>query len=186
MQLITVDSGQETAVEGILELSLEADLGSGQETLPFTYNPADTSGLTPQVTAWLAANPSFTPDSYVPPSLETNKTTLYAALSDYRFGKETGGITFGSTPIKTDRSTSAILTSAYIKATENSSFTVNWKVADGVFATLDASTIITISNAVEAHVQACFDREKALSDLIAAASNQSELDAIDITTGWPT
>lgn len=107
-------------------------------------------------------------------------------LSDLRWEKEVGGMMFGSFPVKTDRETAAILTAAYVKALNNPSYVIpDWKIADGVFVTLDSPTIIMLGDAVEAHVQACFTREKVLTMEIMSAQDASELAAIDITVGWP-
>lgn len=67
MQLINVLSATYTAIDGRLDLSIEADLGNGTETLPYTYAPGETHGLGPQVAAWLSANPDFPIGAYVPP-----------------------------------------------------------------------------------------------------------------------
>lgn len=39
--------------------------------------------------------------------------------------------------------------------------------------------------AIDTHIQACFDNEKALVDAILAASDRDELNAVDLTSGWP-
>lgn len=108
------------------------------------------------------------------------------ALSWRRFEAETGGTVFNDVPIRTDRETSAIITAAYVSAIENPDFVIpNWKVANGTFMTLDASTIIALANAVRAHVQATFDHEAVLTAQILAAEDEAALDAVDIEAGWP-
>ncbi|SFZ81649.1 protein of unknown function [Devosia enhydra] len=108
-----------------------------------------------------------------------------AALDATRRGFEEGGTVIAGTPIKTDRQTASILTAAFVTALADPGYTIRWKVADGVFTTLDAPTIVAIATAVRAHVQACFDREGELTEAIMAAGDAEALDAIDITTGWP-
>jgi len=39
--------------------------------------------------------------------------------------------------------------------------------------------------AIDTHIQACFDNEKALVDAILTASDREELNAVDLTAGWP-
>jgi hypothetical protein len=39
--------------------------------------------------------------------------------------------------------------------------------------------------AIDTHIQAAFDNEKALVDAILAASDREELNAVDLTSGWP-
>ena len=83
MQLINVLSATYTAIDGRLDLSIEADLGNGTETLPYTYAPGETHGLGPQVATWLAANPGLEPAPYVPPPvviLPRSKRQINAAL----------------------------------------------------------------------------------------------------------
>lgn len=120
-----------------------------------------------------------------PVPLAQAKAAKLAALALRRFAVETGGTTFNGQTIRTDRETSAILTAAYVKAVNNPDYVVNnWKVADGVFVTLDAPAIFALSDAVSDHVQASFDREAELSAAILAATTLEALDAIDIHSGW--
>lgn len=83
---------------------------------------------------------------------------IQAHLPAYRYTKEIGGITVSGVPIQTDRESRAILTGAYIRAKEDNTYTVRWKTPDG-FVTLNASTIIAISDAVAEHVQKCYAAE---------------------------
>ena len=105
-------------------------------------------------------------------------------LANKRWMVETGGVTLGETFVNTDRDTQAKLIAARIMAKEDATYSVNWKLPTG-FVTLDAPTIIAIADGVRAHVQAAFDREKALLSEIEAATTHAALDAIDINTGWP-
>jgi hypothetical protein len=57
-------------------------------------------------------------------------------------------------------------------------------MADGTFVALDAQAITAVAMAVQAHVQACFDREAELKAQIEAANATEELAAIDLNTGW--
>lgn len=119
-------------------------------------------------------------------SLATLKALKLAALAERRWLSETGGIMLGGVPVRTDRESSAILTAAYVKASADANFTItNWKVATGVFATLDAASIVAIADAVTAHVQSCFDREADLTAEIVAAADAAALSAISIEVGWP-
>jgi hypothetical protein len=45
--------------------------------------------------------------------------------------------------------------------------------------------LVAIGDAVEAHVQDCFLREREICALIAAAADAAALAAIDIESGWP-
>lgn len=120
-----------------------------------------------------------------PRDLETERAAKLDALSERRWQAETGGTLVGGVPVKTDSSSTAKITAAYVQAKENPNFAVNWKVDTAIFATLDAATIIVIGDAVTAHVQACFDNEMTLTASIMLAADVSALDAIDIASGWP-
>jgi Domain of unknown function (DUF4376) len=60
-----------------------------------------------------------------------------------------------------------------------------WTMADNSHLPIDGTGILAISLAAGAHIQACWARRRALRDAIDAAATRAELDAIDITTGWP-
>lgn len=128
--------------------------------------------------------------AYVPPDpIEPSPLTasdLLAALAARRYAAEEAGTTFNGFPLATDRTTQAKITAAYVKATGDPTYTIApWKFAPGVFAPLDAATIIAAANVIEAHVQACFANEAALSARILAAATPEELAAIDLDAGWP-
>ena len=81
--------------------------------------------------------------------------------------------------------TQSKLTAAYVKAVADDGFQITaWKTGPGVFSTLTAASIIAAANAIEAHVQACFDNEASLSGEITDAADLAELAAVDIEGGW--
>lgn len=80
------------------------------------------------------------------------------ALAVKRYTVENGGMTVNGLPIRTDEFTRVNLIGARILAAENPKYTVQWKTG-GTFVTLDAATIIAVSDAVAAHIQKCFDTE---------------------------
>jgi len=109
-----------------------------------------------------------------------------AALARRRWQAEEGGTTLGGQPLATDRTTQTKLTAAYIKASANAGYTIPaWKSGPGVFSSLNAAAIIAAADAIEAHVQACFANEAALSGEIEAATTIAELSAVDIEASWP-
>lgn len=92
---------------------------------------------------------------------------------------------FGAVPLKTDRQTAAIITAAYVKAKESAEFSIaNWKFADGVFAPLDAATIIAAGDAITGHVQSAFDREAELSAELMALTEVEDVLAFDVDARW--
>jgi hypothetical protein len=114
------------------------------------------------------------------------KAAMLAALAERRWQAEEAGTTLGAMPLATDRVTQAKLTAVYFKAAAESDFTIpNWKVAPGVFVTLDATAILAAGDAVRAFVQLCFDNEASLAAEIEVAADFDALAAIDLETGWP-
>jgi len=109
--------------------------------------------------------------------LDKLKAEKRAKISEARWRAETGGITLNGMEIATDRESQALLAGAVLKAQDDPSYTVNWKARNGWFQ-LNAATLIAIANAVRAHVQKCFDKEKQLTEKIMAATSIEELEAI--------
>lgn len=118
-------------------------------------------------------------------SVSDRQAQMLADLASKRFEVETAGIILGGALIKTDRETNAIITGAYVQAQNNPDFLIRWKIANGLFTTLNSATIIAIGDAVTQHIQACFNREDELTQEILDADSHELLDEIDIETGWP-
>ena len=120
------------------------------------------------------------------PDLATGQSARLQELAALRWQQEGSGTTMGGNPLATDRTTQAKLTAAYVKASADGTYAIaDWKSGPGTFSPLDAATIMAAADAVEAHVQACFSNEAALSASILAATDMAALEAVDITTGWP-
>ena len=119
------------------------------------------------------------------PDLATGKEMRLQELAQRRYEAEEGGTTLGGNPLATDRITQSKITAAYVKASADDGFQITaWKTGPGVFSTLTAASIIAAANAIEAHVQACFDNEASLSSDITDAADLEELAAVDIEGGW--
>lgn len=120
------------------------------------------------------------------PSVPEVKHNLYRELATRRWVAEDAGTTVMGIKVPTDRQTQSKLTAAYIKASANSSYVIpSWKFAEGIFKPLDAQTIIMIADAVESHVQLCFQNESNLSQKISSCTSIDELNTIDLNFGWP-
>lgn len=117
---------------------------------------------------------------YVPPAptLEQLKERKRAEIAAARYEAETAGITVNGISVATDRDSQALLTAAAFSAFMDSSYTVEWKMTDGTFATLTAEQIIAIGRAVSAHVESCFSRERNLYALVDAAQTAEEVEQI--------
>jgi len=109
--------------------------------------------------------------------LEAAKAAKRAEIAAARFASETGGIVVGGAEIRTDRESQAMITGAALKAIQDAEYTCSWK-ADAGFVELSAPQILAIADAVRAHVQSCFDRERALLALIDAAGTPEDLEAV--------
>ena len=89
------------------------------------------------------------------------------------------GMTVAGVPVHTDDQSQSRITGAALAATIDPDTVVKWKAANGSFITIDAPTIISIAQAIRAHVQACFDREAELLAALEAGETH------DIEDGWP-
>lgn len=92
--------------------------------------------------------------------------------------------TFDSDPLSRSNINGAV-TGALIAQMAAQPFAVNWKLADNVIVSLDATEMIAAGMAVMAHVAACHANAQAIGTAIATAADFAALDAIDIGAGWP-
>jgi len=115
------------------------------------------------------------------------KSEKQEAIRALRWQRETGGIVVGGVPIRTDEKSQAKLNGAVSLFGLDPAMTEisSWEAVPGVFVSLSKAQIDGIAVAVGAHVQACFNRSRVLSEAVAAAADKAALDAIDITAGWP-
>lgn len=107
-----------------------------------------------------------------------------------RYKHEIAGTTFthsdGQTyGVATDREsqTKAIGASVQAKREQdagNTSWSKRWKTAQG-FVTLTINDALALGDAVDAHVQACFDREADLRDMV----DDGTITDSDLEEGWP-
>lgn len=117
---------------------------------------------------------------YVSPPLtlaqlkERKRTEIAAA----RYEAEVAGIEVNGVSIATDRDSQSLLTGAAVSAMLDENYSVEWKQPDGTFISLNAVQIIELGKAVRAHVEMCFNREKALYTAINAAQTAEEVEQI--------
>ncbi len=114
---------------------------------------------------------------------EHKQAAAHTALLDYaaqkRWEKEVGGIEVNGLTVATDDRSKTMISGARVAAMADPAFTTSWKGSDGSFVPLDAAAVIAISDAVLAHVSACFALEAQVladidNDLI---TTQAEVDA---------
>ncbi|MEI2386029.1 DUF4376 domain-containing protein [Breoghania sp. JC706] len=102
-----------------------------------------------------------------PPAPAPSDDELKAYLASVRFDAETGGLTVDAMEIATDRDSQVKILAARVKAVADPDFTTTWKALNGWFA-LDAAAIVAMSDAVLAHVAACFTAEETIAAAIEA------------------
>lgn len=103
-----------------------------------------------------------------------------AEIADRRYNEEISGIIFSGMAIDTGRDSQGLITGATLASVLDPSYVCNWKTPTG-FVELNASTLAAVSQAVRAHVQACFDRE---AELITALDNGTFNEGM-LEEGWP-
>lgn len=81
---------------------------------------------------------------------------LVAYASSARYAKEIGGIVVAGVPVATDDRSKQMILGARVAADTDPDFSTLWVGADGNIYPVTAAAMITISNAVLAHVAACF------------------------------
>lgn len=94
-----------------------------------------------------------------PEELDAERNGLLALAANLRWQKEVGGVSISGVAIATDDRTKVMVAGARVMAENDPSFVTQWKTSGNVFVPLDAPTIIAISNAIGAHVAACFALE---------------------------
>lgn len=104
-----------------------------------------------------------------------------AVISARRYDQEVSGMKMNGMFIDTGRDSQALITGAALSAMLDSTYVCNWKTSEG-FVALDAPTLLTIAQTIRKHVQACFDRESALLDLVEKGTFKTYL----LEKGWPT
>ena len=124
------------------------------------------------------------PDEPLPPepTFDELKAQKKAEIASARYEREIAGVEVNDITIDTGRDSQALITGAALAAMLDPNYSLNWKTANG-FIHLTAPEIITVAQAVRAHVQACFDREGELVTLVNAAETKEDLDEIIIS--WP-
>lgn len=117
------------------------------------------------------------PMKLVPKDEASTPAAAPVSLGDYaaeaRWRKEVGGVTIAGAPVATDDRSKQMIIGARIAVDADPNWSTQWVGADGAIYPVDAAAIIAISNAVQAHVNACF---------ATYASVKAAIDAGTITT----
>lgn len=117
-------------------------------------------------------------------SLAEARAARLAELANRRW-QATQYFTFDGVRTHADGAISAITAAVVARQAFAITAPQTWKLADGEFRSFDTTGILAYGAAVQAHVQACFDREAALTVEIESAATIAAVEAVDISTGWP-
>lgn len=115
-----------------------------------------------------------------PPTIEEQQVETAALIAETRYAHEVRGIVFRGMLVDTDDRSKSLIAMAAAKAVRAPDFVLNWKTSAG-FVELDAAQVLDMADAVTEHVQACFGREAALLNLLAAGSFSADM----LVEGWP-
>ncbi|MGQ2906745.1 MAG: DUF4376 domain-containing protein [Aliihoeflea sp.] len=131
----------------------------------------DISNLVDGITRWPADDDGNQTDAALEAVLRLHglklrpddpKVALAAYAADRRWRAEVGGIEVGGLTVHTDDRSKMMIMGARMKASADPEFTTEWKTAAGEFITIDADTILVVSDAILNHVAACFAAEAAV------------------------
>jgi hypothetical protein len=101
-------------------------------------------------------------------------------IAEERFRREGAGIVVGGIAIDTSRDSQSLIAGMAVSAMLDPAYHCSYKAVAG-FVELTCAQILGIATAVRSHVQACFDREKALSEAVTAGTYTDEM----LKDGWP-
>jgi len=124
---------------------------------------------------------SYTPDDGPKLSLfERTRLGKLAEIADWRYMHEIRGVLVDGIKVRTDRTSQAQLTSAYISLTQGLVETIQWKGDDGTFRAIGLEEVQKMLEAVNRHVQACFAAEALLVEQVNAARSVEEIQGIQL------
>lgn len=94
------------------------------------------------------------------------RAQLTAYAKEVRWNKEVGGVTIGGLVVATDDRSKLLLMGARARAAADPTVVEEWDASDGSSHQLTAPEILAISDAVAAHVSACFATYKIVKQKI--------------------
>lgn len=114
------------------------------------------------------------------------KAAKIDAIRALRWQRENAGTLVSGIPIRTDETSQGKISGAVQLFDKDPTLTaIDFEAQPGVWVSLSKAQMGAIGIAAGRHIQACFTRSKDLMAAVTAAANQAQLDAIDITAGWP-
>ena len=117
--------------------------------------------------------------------VERDTQALMNRIARTRYEHETGGTTVDGMFVPTDDRSKTLIVGKYNRARLSeergeAGWATRWKTPNG-WVTLDATQMQSLGEAVDDHVQACFDREEELLNAVAAGTFTEAM----LSEGWP-
>jgi hypothetical protein len=140
------------------------------------------TGLTPPISRALSFARGAAPPLMAGPTDQTVETCL-KALATLRWQKSQSFTYDGVTAAPADSALAAVtgfVVAAQIAPPDGATV---WKLGQNEFRLWSFEQVVNYGIAIRTHIQACFDREEALTAQIVPAEDPA---SINITTGWPT
>lgn len=133
----------------------------------------------PAYLAWLQAGGTPEIDAF-----GTARAARLQALAARRW-EATQRFTYDGVVTQADPAIAVITAAVVGRQAFNITAPQTWKLADGEFRQFDTPELLAFGGAVQAHIQACFDNEAALTAAIVAAETPEALAEINLEQGWP-
>lgn len=121
---------------------------------------------------------------------EDIKSRFLSKPKQYRRIHEEGGIQFTDSStnvlnIQTDIPSQSKIMASYQAVKDGLRVEDSlWKTSDG-FVAISNADMTSLATSLLSYIQACFDNENTLMNLVDSATTVSELNAIDFESGWP-
>jgi hypothetical protein len=119
---------------------------------------------------WLDARPKPTFEKVLAASAQVFKNDLKTFAAKLRFSKQRKGFIYRGSKFHSDPQAVMALTAAVTLAKANTSYSVQWKLYDGTFLSLDANGLIAAFNAVVKYVETLYGAENTVGAAIDAGN----------------
>jgi hypothetical protein len=142
------------------------------------------------ISSWTSASPQPTPTEITNAlpiaSLAFSKTRLFGLLETKMKEEISKTITVSAVDYKVDSFNIGLINAA-IKAYADTALTgsIAWLLDDGTMGTVDATDLADIVDAYGVRASDALDNASTLNAAIVAATDETTLNAVDITIGWP-
>ncbi len=103
-----------------------------------------------------------------PPTLDEAKEAKKAEINMAKWAQIDGGTEYNGIHINTDADAQRLANGAVTQCLIDNTYTCQWKMTDGSYATIGYAEIIGVATVIRMHIQTCFDKEAGLVALIEA------------------